>query len=456
MKNKLLRIVLYVLIMIVPILVVGLMGASAYANVMYGDKKTRPNGSYSVEPPPYDPSKPTVAVLLGSETTEIIDFLAPYELFSATNSFNVFAVAPTREATTLSGTLDVLPHYSFDQLDTMLGKSPDVLVVPYIFHMEKETYQPVDAYLRKHASGASTILSICGGAVNLAKAGLLEGKSAATHWSRISREIKNYPAVNWIRDRRFVADGNIVSSAGLTSGIDASLYVISNLLGEQKAALAAQAIRYPETHFRHDPSMEPHYNGLEDTPYYLNIAFSLKKQNAGVLMYQGMQETALASVFDTHPASSTTKAFSIAAEASPVRTQHNLYLLPRHHYENAPELDRMYITGTNALSLAKNDAAKWSALHPQLETVYIHAGQPERFVLEAPLEDLAKRTNLPTAEYALKRLEYRQDALHLEGSRFMLGVTALPVLLGSLSLLLVMYLELRRRKAAKRNDDRTC
>jgi transcriptional regulator GlxA family with amidase domain len=445
--RKLLRVAIYLLILILPQAVTVLLGASSYANVMYGDVKTRPGGNYNVEPPPYDPSKPTVAILLGSETTEIIDFLAPYELFSATESFNVFAVAPTREVTTLSGTLDILPHFSFEQLDAMLGKSPEILVVPYIFHMENKAYLPVDAYLRKHASGANTILSICGGAVNLAKAGLLDGKSAATHWSRIEREMENFPAVHWIRDRRFVVDGKIVSSAGLTSGIDASLFVISSIVGEQKAASAANTIQYSSLNYLHDTTMVPHDNGLEDAPYYLNIAFSVKKQNVGVLLYDGIQETALASVFDTHPASATTRAFSIGAKASPVKTRHQLYLLPRYHYDNAPAVDRMIVTGTNALRDAKNDTANWFEMYPNMEMIYMHAYQPDRFVLEAPLEDLAKRTNIPTAEYALKRLEYRQNALNLEGSRVMMsGVVALPASLGLLSLLLVVYLEWRRRR----------
>jgi hypothetical protein len=84
-------------------------------------------------------------------------------------------------------------------------------------------------------------------------------------------------------------------------------------------------------------------------------------------------------------------------------------------------------------------------MYPNMEMIYMHAYQPDRFVLEAPLEDLAKRTNIPTAEYALKRLEYRQNALNLEGSRVMMsGVVALPASLGLLSLLLVVYLEWRR------------
>ena len=64
------------------------------------------------------------------------------------------------------------------------------------------------------------------------------------------------------------------------------------------------------------------------------------------------------------------------------------------------------------------------------EIVYVHAYQPERFVLEAPIEDLAKQTNIPTAEFAAKRLEYREGALQLKRKKVSTEVVVLPILLG--------------------------
>ena len=443
-----LRTLVYIAGFIVPILITGIMGAYSFGKVMYGDIENRPVGNYAIDPPVYNPEKPTVAVLLGSETTEVIDFLAPYELFSATNKFNVFAVAPTGNVTTLSGGLDVIPHYSFEELNALLGKSPDVLVVPYILHMENEAYQPVKDYIQKHSTDETTILSICGGAVNLAHAGLLDGKSAATHWA--DQVEQNYPEVNWIRNQRYVVDGHIVSSAGLSSGIDASLYVISQLAGEQIAQSAAKTINYPNYHYVADPAMEPFSFQFRDAVFLQNIAFTLNKQKVGVLLYDGIQETALASVFDTHPASATTRAIAISKTNSPVKTQHHLYLLPRYHYDNAPEVNRLFVPGTRALRDAEKDAAQWSSKKPESEIVYVHAYQPERFVLEAPIEDLAKQTNIPTAEFAAKRLEYREGALQLEGKKFPTEVVVLPILLGMLSLLIVILLDVRFFRRRKR------
>ena len=87
---------------------------------------------------------------------------------------------------------------------------------------------------------------------------------------------------------------------------------------------------------------------------------------------------------------------------------------------------------------------------PESEIVYVHAYQPERFVLEAPIEDLAKQTNILTAEFAVKRLEYREGALQLEGKKFPTEVVVLPILLGMLSLLIVILLDVRFFRRRKR------
>ena len=124
--------------------------------------------------------------MLGDQTTttEIFDFLMPYELFSMTEAYNVYAVAPDHKAKSLSGGLEVIPHYTYEELDQLLGKSPDMIVVPYIPVVDEKSYQPVREWILKHAE--TSIISICGGALNVADAGLLDGKSATSHWQAMT------------------------------------------------------------------------------------------------------------------------------------------------------------------------------------------------------------------------------------------------------------------------------
>ena len=126
-----LRIVVYILAFILPIVALAAVGfqstvglASKPAHWAVIPKGTSPHTKS------FDPTKPTVAIVLGNDQTEITDFLIPYELFSASEAYNVYAVAPERKLTTLSGGLEVMPDFSYVELDTLLGKSPDVVMIP--------------------------------------------------------------------------------------------------------------------------------------------------------------------------------------------------------------------------------------------------------------------------------------------------------------------------------------
>ncbi|MDK8192608.1 hypothetical protein QP794_21200 [Paenibacillus sp. UMB7766-LJ446] len=93
-----------------------------------------------------------------------------------------------------------------------------------------------------------------------------------------------------MKDQRYVSQGNIISSAGLTSGIDATLHVISQQLGESAAKKVASEINYPSYHYVTQPKMEPFTAGLSDITYILNQAYQWKKDKAGVLLYPGADE----------------------------------------------------------------------------------------------------------------------------------------------------------------------
>lgn len=230
--KSVLRFMIYLIIVVIVVAGGGTIGFISTMNSgMSTYDKSAPELN-NLQVPEYDASKPTVAVLLANEVTEVFDFLVPYEMFAMTEAYNVYGVAPEREIKSLTGGLDVIPHYSFDEMDMLLGKSPDIIVIPFMPMLDENQYAPVREWIQKHSSVNTTLLSICNGAENLADTGLLDGKSAATHWGDVNRLIKKYPEVQWVKDQRYVQQGSIISSAGLTSGIDATLRVISDQLGD--------------------------------------------------------------------------------------------------------------------------------------------------------------------------------------------------------------------------------
>jgi AraC family transcriptional regulator, transcriptional activator FtrA len=440
MKRLLVRFGVYVLIFVVFVGGTGFLGLIGSRKDFYEAVRQEPIPFLQgVEKPKYNPNKPTVAVVLGNDTTEGSDFMIPYELFSRTGAFNVYAVASDNQVKSLTGGLDVIPHYSFKEMDKLLGKSPDIIAIPFMPIVDEKKFQPVREWIQKHSK--TTLLSICGGSGNLAATGLLKGKSAASHWQNMVTFPNKYPETNWLRDQRYVHDGNVVSSAGVSSGIDAVLYVISQKLGEPMAEKIAKEMKYPSYHFVKNPKMDPF--DFDMRTYILNNAFQWNKTKAGVLLYNGVEEMALASVFDIYSDTGTTKVLPISSSEHPVVTKHGLNLISRHLISNAPQLDKMIVPGREAKSLAEEDIKKWNEKGNTKEVQFVHSDSPNRFIFEVQLEDLAKQEDLLTAKHAVKRLEFRANDIHLEGKPFPLETYGNMLLTGLIAVLVAFYIDRR-------------
>ncbi|MFY0543367.1 DJ-1/PfpI family protein [Brevibacillus sp. H7] len=442
MKRLFVRLVVYVLIFVVFVGGVGLFGLIRSQKDFYGAVRQESiPPSQGVKKPVYNPDKPTVAVLLGNETTEGSDFMIPYELFSRTEAFNVYAVASDNQVKSLTGGLDLVPHYSFTELDQLLGKSPDIIAIPFMKTYDDKKFDPIRKWIQQHSK--TTLVSICGGSGNLAATGLLKGKSAASHWQNMVVFPKKYPETNWLSDQRYVHDGNVISSAGVSSGIDAVLYVISQKVGEPMAEKIAKEMKYPSYHFVKNPKVDPFYMDLRFATYVLNNAFQWNKKKAGVLLYNGVEEMALASVFDIYSDTGTTKVLSISSSEQPIVTKHGLNLISRHLISNAPKLDKMIVPGREAKSLAAEEIKKWNEKRNTTKLQFVHSDSPDRFLFEVQLEDLAKQEDLLTAKHAVKRLEFRASDIHLEGKPFPLETYSNVLLTGLLALLAAFCIDRR-------------
>ncbi len=432
MKKLAMRVILYLSVLILIVGGSGVLGYIGEQKAYWYAFRDEPvtTALEEIDIPKYDPKKPTAAVLLGSASTEVFDFLVPYQMLAMTEAYNVYAVAPDKKVTPLTGGLDLVPHYTFDEMDQLLGKSPDLIVIPYMPLGDQEKYQPVREWIQKHSK--TFILSICGGAINLADTGLLNGKSSTVHWQYFDQTKNIFTATNWIRDQRYVVGAeNIVSSAGLTSGIDATLYVISKQQGEEMAKSIAERMKYPSYHFVNHPKIDPYYIDQSEAIYLLNQAFQWNKKEIGVLLYDGMDDGELSTIYDTYAASGTTKVISLSSSDKPIVTKHHLNLIPKYSLQNAPDLDRLIVPGKEAKTLAADAVNQWKEVGGSLQPEFLHVQATDRFMFDAPLEDLARQEDRLTAIYGTKRLEYRADSLTFEGRPFSVesfGITILLVI----------------------------
>ncbi len=178
---------------------------------------------------------------------EVLDFCGPFEVFSVANrftgpaAFNVFTVAEKPGPILARNGLSVNPHYRLDDCPT-----PDVLLVPGGQGTRTEMHNAaLVAWIKDRAERAELTLSVCTGALLLAKAGLLDGLEAATHHGAVDllRQVAPHTIVR--PDRRFVDNGRVICSAGIAAGIDMSLHVVARLAGAEIARQTAEQMEYP-------------------------------------------------------------------------------------------------------------------------------------------------------------------------------------------------------------------
>lgn len=167
---------------------------------------------------------------------EIIDFAPEYEIFGQAG-MRVFTVAPSDTVLTTAMGLRIMPDYHF-------GNAPaaDVVLLPG-GHVDYEDPNILN-WVKKAYDSCSTMLTVCNGAFFPAAAGLLDGKEATTFNGLLDQLQMLSPKVKVVRDRRFVDNGKIVTSAGLASGIDAAFHILGEYEGKGRAQEVATFLEY--------------------------------------------------------------------------------------------------------------------------------------------------------------------------------------------------------------------
>jgi transcriptional regulator GlxA family with amidase domain len=193
----------------------------------------------------------TVGILIFPDV-EILDFCGPFEVFASatlpseadgadeTRLFNVFTIAERPDVVTCRGGLLVRPNY------TLADHPPlDLTVIPGGYGTRREQENPVvlDWIARQRQKGALTT-SVCTGAFLLGAAGLLDGLRATTHWATIDGLRTRQPETSVLADSRIVDEGEIVTSAGVSAGIDMALHIVRRLHGDEVARRTARDMEY--------------------------------------------------------------------------------------------------------------------------------------------------------------------------------------------------------------------
>jgi transcriptional regulator GlxA family with amidase domain len=182
---------------------------------------------------------------------EVLDFCGPFEVFSVTrlseelrreqsSPFEVLVVAETAEPVAATGGLRVIPDVAIDACPPL-----DVLVVPGGWGTRSEIKnERLVNWIRERGGGVETLTSVCTGSMLLGQAGLLEGRRATTHWRALPWMREAFPAVTVDEKQHVVEDGHVLTSAGISAGIDMALRVVARYHGEAVARATARNMEY--------------------------------------------------------------------------------------------------------------------------------------------------------------------------------------------------------------------
>jgi transcriptional regulator GlxA family with amidase domain len=173
----------------------------------------------------------SVGIFLFDEV-EVLDFSGPFEVFSSAKDgekhvFDVYTIAEDKRILKSYGNLKIQVDYTIHDHPKL-----DVLIIPGGYGIEKVNIDIVKPWLHRQFHEKTILASICTGAFILAKSNLLNGLKATTHFEDTAILEHGFPEIEVIKNARFVDNGQILCSSGISAGIDLSLYLLEKLKGK--------------------------------------------------------------------------------------------------------------------------------------------------------------------------------------------------------------------------------
>lgn len=239
-------------------------------------------------------ARPLVVILADADGTETTDLIAPYAILAESGAVEVKVVAATAAPIRLMpGMARISPQMTLAEL-ARRPTAPDVVIVPAM-HQVRDPERA--AWLRAQAKAGARLMSICDGALVLAEAGLLDGRQATVHWFSAESLAKKHPKVTVRRDLRWVTDGPITTTAGVSASAPASLALLKDLAGEEVMRATAGRLGLAQP----DPRHAGGDYRLASGPLSVaagNAAAFWRRDDVQVALSPGIDEFSFAAVLD--------------------------------------------------------------------------------------------------------------------------------------------------------------
>lgn len=190
-------------------------------------------------------NKKRVGILLFNEV-EVLDFAGPFEVFSLASQegiklFETITIGEKGTMITTRNGLNVTPRNSFSNAPNL-----DILIIPGGYgaeHIELHN-KNVHQWIKNQYKDIEILASVCTGAFILAETGILDNLSATTHWMDLKRFEKEYPKINVVHNKKYVDEGKILTSGGISAGINMAFHIIKRLYGQSVVSETAKRMEY--------------------------------------------------------------------------------------------------------------------------------------------------------------------------------------------------------------------
>jgi putative intracellular protease/amidase len=304
-------------------------------------------------------ARPVIAVVGANAGTELSDFMAPYAIMARVPEIEVLALATGAGPIQMRPALRVAPHDTLAGFDQRYPDGADYVIVPALAAPDDPVLLP---WLAAQAAKGASIVSICDGALVAARAGVFKGHRATGHWATHQQRVHDFPDTAWLANRRYVADGKVISSAGISAAIPVSLALVEAIAGRVQAEKIAAQIGANGWSDQHNSASFGRTPGMLLTGLFNMTLRGTDK--LGIALEDGMDELGMALYADAVSRTLRSKAFAIAASKEPVRTLHGLLVFPDLDSSARASLAQVQTVGPDIDTLKKIIARIGSAYGP--------------------------------------------------------------------------------------------
>lgn len=268
--------------------------------------------------------KPIVAVVAENEFTELTDYVVPFGVLSESGVADVHALATKEGPVQLFPAFRVQPQATTAQFDARFPEGADYVIVPAV-HRVNDTV--LVAWIKSQASKGAVIVGVCDGVWVTANAGLLQGKKAVGHWYSVDDLRSKFPGTEFVENRRFLSDGNVITTTGVTASIPVSIAIVEAIAGQDRATELAKFLGVKDWGTLHH-SEDFKLNFTHILTAAVNWLAFWRHEDIEIPVRQGIDEIALALVADAYSRTYRSTAYAWSATADPVSTRNGLVLYP--------------------------------------------------------------------------------------------------------------------------------